>query len=124
MPPRIDDPSIPDDAVLWRRILPSWVHKSPEGERPQSFAFIDTLSGEVSFQIAAETTKQDVLQDYPDHRIVAIKAAFLRSLGYVLVRDPEGGGAAHVLMCPATPMKRKALEKDAKRIALAAEWVP
>lgn len=88
-----------------------------------SFAFIDTLSGEVSLHLAAETSKEQVLRDYPDQRLSAVRAAFLRGLGYLLVRDPESGDHSHVLMCPQAGTRSKS-QKNARKIALQAEWVP
>ena len=88
MPVRADDPTIKDDAFLWRRILPQWVHREPEGNtRAASFAFIDRHSGELSMHLASLTTKEQVLKEHPEDSLVEIEAGFVRSLGYSIVSD-------------------------------------
>ncbi len=44
MPPRVDDESIADDELLWRRIcdIPQWIKELEDGEiKPSSAAFLD-----------------------------------------------------------------------------------
>jgi hypothetical protein len=103
MPERVDDPTIEDKARLWRRILPQWVHRKPDGSvRPASFAFLDRLSGELSVHIASLTTQERALQGHPDDSLAEIEAGFIRSLGYAVVRDPTPGDESHALICPAS----------------------
>ncbi len=125
MAQRPDDPTVPNDAALWRGVLPSWIH--PDGSRPQSLTFIDGSDAqEVSFFIASETTKECLMENGPFVKLAQVTAGFLRSLGYSVARDPEGadGDAAHVVACPANGKTRKDIEKDARRIAKQATWVP
>lgn len=101
MASRADDPTINDDETLWRRILPDWIHTEEGGRiRAKSFAFIDRLSGELSVHIAALTTRDAVLDNHPNHRIVAFKAGLPRSLGFAIVRDPTPDDPSHALICP------------------------
>src|SRR5437899_3464025 len=89
---RPDDLSIPNEERLWRRIRANWVHR-PTGEapRPTSAAFKDNLSGEVSVFIASRTTTDMLLRDHPTDSLAEITAGLARSLGYKVVRDPDGG---------------------------------
>ena len=102
MPTRVDDPTIDDDVILWRRILPQWVHRGPdENVRAASFAFIDRHSGELSMHIASLTTQEQVLKEHPEDSLAEIEAGFVRSLGYAIVRDATPEDVSHVLICPA-----------------------
>ena len=48
MPERVDDPSIADDDVLRRRLLPNWLCSEGDGTvRPGKVAIMDRRSGEV-----------------------------------------------------------------------------
>ena len=101
MPPRVDDPTINDDEVLWRRLLPEWLHTEESGRiRARSFAFIDRRSGELSVHIASLTSQGRVLAGRPNDRIAAFKAALPRSLGFAIVRDPTSDDPSHALICP------------------------
>jgi hypothetical protein len=118
MPQREDDPSITDDEVLWRRIIPSWIHREPGGKvRPGSVAFLDRLSGELSVHIASLTTPEQALKDRPDDSLVAIPAGYPRSLGFAIVRDPKPDDPSHALICPSPKGAR------ASKLAEKATWV-
>lgn len=94
--------------------------------QPQSLSFVDgSESGEVSFFLATETTKERVMEGRPFARIAAVRASVLRELGYTLARDPEGaaGDTAHVVACPDEQKTRKQIQRDARKIRDAAEWV-
>ena len=101
MPSRVDDPTINNDEVLWRRLLPEWLHTEESGRiRAKSFAFTDRLSGELSVHIAALTTQAAVLAGRPNDRIAAIEAGYPRSLGFAIVHDPKPEDPSHALICP------------------------
>lgn len=127
MAQRPDDDSISDDALLWRGILPQWIHQLADGStQPQSLAFVDgSESGEVSFFLAAETSKERVMAGRPFTHIAVVRATVLRELGYTLARDPGGasGDTAHVVACPDERKTRKQIQRDARKIRDAAEWV-
>jgi hypothetical protein len=118
MPPRVDDPTIPDEEVLWRRIIPAWIHREPTGKvRPGSFAFMDRPSGELSVHIAALTTPDRALAGRPDDSLAAIPAGLPRSLGFAIVRDPKPDDPSHALICPSPKGSR------ASKLAEQATWV-
>lgn len=107
MQPRVDDPSIRDEEVLWRRVLPEWTTMKGGTFRPTSQTFKDRRSYELSVHIASLTTIDKVLAAYPGQGIVAITAGDVRSLGsYAIVRDPIindpdlPDDPSHALICP------------------------
>jgi hypothetical protein len=104
MPP-VDDPTIGDNVLLWRRLAPSHYIVDANGQRIiSSAAFNDE---ELSAFIAAQTTHEAVLKGYPQHGLVAFTAGDARrvggperpSEGYILARDPPGD-PCHVLLLP------------------------
>ena len=109
MPDRTDAVDIPDDGELWRRIDRGML--DPTTNTLQSWAWNDQ-NKEVSMYYGKETTVEAVLAaGKPEQRIIKITAEALRSLGYIVARDPEPDNSAHCLLLPFpnTPKKRKAL---------------
>lgn len=121
MPQLPDDPSIPRDAVLLRRIIPDWI--PADQSRPNKVAFQDTLSWQVSFFVKGEISPVEILAHRPNDRLVEVDASFVRNLGYTLARQPHQGGHAHVVMSPPDGIGRSRLDKDARAIAKHARWV-
>jgi hypothetical protein len=126
MPLRVDDPSIANEEILWRRIhnIPNWVKQKPDGTyRPTSAAFLDNTdpTGEVSVHLASLTNQQQVLARRPDDGLVEIEAGFPRSLGHAIVRDPTDADPSHALICP--PPNQTTRKSDAREMAQAARWV-
>jgi hypothetical protein len=119
MPTRVDDLTIGDNEVLWRRILPEWIEWEADGTtRPRSYGFMDrTSSAELSVHIATLTNQDIALQGFPNDSLAAIRAGHPRSLGYAIVRDPTDDDPSHALVCPAP--KRG----HARVIAMQADWV-
>lgn len=119
MPERQDDPVIEDDTRLWRRVHPDWLKEDDAGWRAGSITFRDYRSGEVSFDIAAETNRETMLSGFPEWSLVEVTVGVVRSAGYVVARDPEGGGPSHVVACPKPEIaaRRKAMERASKQIA-------
>src|SRR4051794_33448513 len=126
MTERADDPTIADDDLLLRRILPSplWVVPQPDGTfRVSSAAFLDNLSGKVSVSLASITSADQVLAAYPTYSLVALRAGVPRTLGHALVRDPTADDPAHALICPPAGRAKAQRKADARRMAAAAVWV-
>src|SRR6266849_2328405 len=119
MPERVDDTRIADDEILWRRILPEWLHQEPDGKvRPMSYAFRDQLSGELSVHMASVMKDPNLaLKGFPNDSLAAIEAGHPRSLGYAIVPDPLPDDPSHTLICPAPN------QNDARRIAKQSAWV-
>jgi hypothetical protein len=127
MPERVDDPSIGDDEVLWRRINPDWIQVEVDGTvRPKSMAFVDRRSQELSVHIASIMADPNLaLHDRPDDSLAAIRAGHPRSLGYAIVRDPKPDDPSHALICVSTAQGEtgKITQGDARKIAKQAVWV-
>lgn len=121
MPERIDDPSNGNDEILWRRVLPDWIYREPDGTiRPAKVAFIDRYTAEVSVHIASiMADPNNALLDRPDDSLAAIRAVHPRSLGLAIVRDPKPDDPSHALICPSpTPGKARQIAKQATWIVL------
>ena len=94
-----DDESIPDDAILWRRI-----HQlDKDGKRPSTGNFRDS-DGELSVCWAPLTDRESVLATRPDFRLVAFTAGEVRQLckpgKYVVRHAPTKEDPSHTVICP------------------------
>lgn len=116
-----DDPTIPDNAPLWRRIPPHHFVADPDtGQlRPSSAAFEDHPNGSpMSVVLGAEARGPSaVLADHLGFGLAAITAGLARELGQIVVRDPLPDEPAHALVVGS---KTKSLRR---RMALASTWV-
>ncbi|MEA5448792.1 hypothetical protein VB780_09455 [Leptolyngbya sp. CCNP1308] len=126
MQPRVDDKSISDDERLWRRIVPSNVFTKVDKDgnlRPSSAAFLDGITGEVSVCRACLTSVDKVLENYQQQGLVEINAKLPRSLGHIVVADPQEEDLSHALICPPPDSSYNRRKKDARIIADKAEWL-
>ncbi|MGH9833349.1 MAG: hypothetical protein ACREBD_11340 [Blastocatellia bacterium] len=126
MPQRIDDQSIKDEDLLWRRIVntPVWIKQNSDGTyRPSSAAFLDDYTGEVSVHLAKLTTQEQALAGCPDEGLVEFEATIPRFLGHAVVRDPTDADPSHTLICPPSNQTRKTRKQDARKMADAARWL-
>jgi hypothetical protein len=121
MAPQVDDPTIEDDAPLWRRVPPHhFVLDEQSGSvRPSSAAFEDHPDGSpMSVLLGAESAGPDsVLAGHPDFALASITAGLARECGQLVVRDPLPMEPAHALVIG---RKTKGVRK---RMAVAASWV-
>lgn len=115
--PRVDDPTISDDAVLLRAVYKDQIEKNPE--RPQSQAFRWDDRKEVSAFIQAETDLERLVEAFRDSRICSFTAGQARTLGYVICRDPTDQFHSHVVMCHGECRPRK----EEKQLALLARLI-
>ena len=105
-----DDPTIGDDAELWRRVPPlHWVpDATAAGRRVSSAAFDDP---EMSVVIAAECDggEATLLRGHDGFGIARFTAGDVRALGWSVVRAPldELPGHANVLGKKTTGARRK-----------------
>ena len=76
---RVDDEDLGDETLLYRRIIPGWIIREDGEYRPQSIAFVDRRTNEVSVFVADMTTASAIMQDYPDQSLVEFEAALPRS---------------------------------------------
>lgn len=115
-----DDASIPDEAVLWRRIRPDWIYWESEPPRPSSISFVDRRSGELSVHRAELTDVDTVLADHPTWSLVAFSAGVVRSLGegqFTVQPAPTQDDPSHAIIRP------RLNKTTGGVLARAAEWV-
>jgi len=114
--PRLDDPTIPDDALLWRRVPPDQVKPLADGGfRVSSAAFRDK-TGELSVHVASLTDGERALGGYPLYSLAQLSASVPRSLGFSVSRDPLPNDNSHALICP------KASKGHASKLAQSCTW--
>ncbi len=119
MPHPEDDPTIPDETVLWRRVLPRWIVPDGQGgTRLSSAAFKDRTAGGMSVHIAADTDPEAVLAGHPEDSLVSFTAGQIREKGdYAIRRLPTEEHPAHVVIFPTLK------KTPAKKMAQVAEWI-
>jgi hypothetical protein len=93
-----DDPSIPDEAVLLRRIPYSDMvadDSVPSGYRPSSSNF---NWDELSAVIASECTLETLLKDHTSYGVASFTVREIRAFGWGVIRvpDPELPGHVHI----------------------------
>jgi hypothetical protein len=97
-----DDPTIPDGALLWRRIHPQHVvlDHTRGGRVVSSSAFDDHDDEEPMSAFLAEVVGDPtaLLAGHAGYGLVAFTVGHARSLGLGVVHAPEGGGAGHVVV--------------------------
>ena len=120
-----DDPGIPNESALWRRIPPQWVipDENLGRSRPSSAAFQNSSTdGHMSVSLAdivkqTERNEMDVLAMFPDFSLAGFSAEFARSCKQGVIRDPLPDEPAHAGV---TGKKTGSIRK---RFAREAEWV-
>jgi hypothetical protein len=124
-----DDPSIPDEAELFRRIPPRHIIQDHNlGRfRPSSAAFEDDGDGDpMSVYLATflEVNHRDassVLIGHPGYALASITAGAARTLRQTVHHDPLPEEFSHAVVCGD---KRSGGNNSAKKIfAKSAEWV-
>ena len=120
-----DDPSIRDDAALWRIIHPLWIVRddNKRGWRISSGAFDDSTDGSPLSVLLAEIitstgrTADDLLMRFAGHGLATITAAMARAQRQGVARTPRPDELAH-----ASVFGKKT--RSVKRaLAQAANWV-
>jgi len=126
---RVDDTSVGDQELLWRRILDRpmewWTEREDGSIRPSSAAFKDSAN-EVSVNVASQTTQSAILKDYEPNGLVSIPASLPRSLDHIVAAtnepdDPDD--PSHRVICPSEHLGRKGRMKAAKAMAMQASWL-
>jgi hypothetical protein len=100
MPGRVfeDDPSIPADERLFRRIPRTWVNWDEHGNAAiPSAAFKEPeLSVNLeSVMVRDQRPPADAIRNYAGYGLAAITAAHARSLNQAVARDPQPEEPAH-----------------------------
>ena len=117
----LDDPSISDDAELWRRIPPWHFYRDEKlgRVRPSKAAFEDDGDGSpMSVVLAADAgAPGSALAGHAGFALAAITAGLARSCGQGVVRDPTPDEPAHAVV-----IGRKT-DSIKRRFAREARWV-
>ncbi|MGH9840415.1 MAG: hypothetical protein ACREEM_16675 [Blastocatellia bacterium] len=118
-----DDPTISDDADLWRRI-PPWhfiLDENLGDIRPSSAAFDDDPDGAPMSAYLAEECKepQIVLVNHDGFGLVAITAKLARECNQLIARQPVPGPPGHIVV---VGKKTDSVRKKLARAA-AKNWV-
>lgn len=119
----VDDPTIGDDEILWRRVDPADIvtdHNTGR-QRSSSAAF---LTEQMSVHIASLTSLEAVLTRYPHVRIAAFGAEDARNLGCVVARAPTPDDPSHALVCRQDDSTKRISKRTAKRLAEIAQLLP
>lgn len=93
-----DDPSIPDAAVVWRRVPPEWVKFEDGVLRPSTGAFGDSSDGSPMSAVANRQDRgpESIVARYPGCGVIGMSAKSLRDLGFALVRAPDDEDEDHI----------------------------
>jgi hypothetical protein len=124
-----DDPSIPDDARLLRRIIPEWIvaDENNNSKRVSSQAFCNSSTGDgtedgmsvflepVLIEEARGT--DSVLKGYESNALIAMTAGWVRSWQQWVIRDPLPDESSH-----AQVMGEKN-SNTRRKLARSYEWV-
>lgn len=129
MAERIDDVSLGDDELLWRRIIDrpnEWFTIADDGTLVASSAAFKDSTNEVSVNVASQTTVKDVLGSYEDQGLVSITVELPRSLGHIVAKtlepdDPDD--PSHRVICPPSAIKNKQRMRDARLMARSSIWI-
>ena len=122
----VDDPTIPDDEILWRRI-PPW-HGVPDkgrGDRMVSSAAFDDTDGQpMSVVIASEAAGPDsALAGHDGYALAGFRAGVAREIGLAIRRDPTDEQPAHaVVVGKKTGSIQKKLRNSAHWVVQPPDW--
>src|SRR5436305_11067683 len=115
-----DDPTIPDEAQLWRRIPPRWFHhdESLGRLRPAKAAFDDDDDSPMSVVIADESRGPEAaLAGHEGYALVAFTAGLARACGLRITRAPTDDEPAHAFV------SGRKTDDVRRRLARGAQWV-
>jgi hypothetical protein len=127
VPPLEDDPTIHNDAELWRRIHPAWIVPDENAGRMRvsSAAFDDSRDGSPLSVLLADVVAQthrgpeEVLSRFEGYALAAIRAGTARSFGQGVARTPEPDEPAHAsVFGPKTGKNKRGMAKAATWVVL------
>jgi hypothetical protein len=120
-----DDPSIPDDTALWRRIPPCWwIQDENLGRlRPTSAAFDDHRNGTPMSVLIEDVVlstgrgPNDVLASFEGYAMASISAGIARGCSLGVMREPLPEEPAHAVVFGKKTKRVRAI------LAANCEWV-
>lgn len=123
--PHVDDATIADEELLLRRVRPAWIIADHNRGcwRPSKAAFQDSEDGSpmsvhlTSVLLEAGLPSTSPLGGHEGYGLVSFTAGLVRTLGQIVVRDPQPNDPAHGLVAGNKTEGRR------KRIVEASVWV-
>lgn len=127
----VDDPTIADDAVLWRRIRPEqWVHDEAGHYRPSSVNFKERKHKDGSIEPLSVSQADELpgpeamLVNHPGYGVASITAGLARACGRGIIRDYAGGREpGHCLLFRTAGQSENQAKKNSEKLARASTWV-
>ena len=118
----VDDSTISNDALLWRRIAPRDIRIDPQtGHETVSSAAFRTQ--QMSVHIASLTNIQNVLANYPNDRLAQFRAREVRAVGCIVIGNPLQDDPSHALVCRNDDHTQRLTKFQARQIANSAQLV-
>jgi hypothetical protein len=119
-----DDPSVPDDAIVIRVLLDSWLTTKGGRVRPASWALLDMGGdGECSCFLASESIVNKLSNHFAGKHIAQIPASVLRANSFAIQRKPDecpeglrDDNGCHVVIGPRDVCTSHQVEQRARRI--------
>jgi hypothetical protein len=122
VPGQVDDPTIGNDEILWRRVSPDKLLSITGSDVPPPSNAFRSNAVEISVNRANLSSVEATLRDYPDNSLVAVTAGAVRAAGCLVVSAPKIDNLAHALIIGKRPDGRLT-KGDCKNIANSASWV-
>lgn len=120
----VDDPSVTDQDILLRALLPDWIRPRNGIPGISKQAFLDGNTGEASFFVNGPGVETEVRRIFPGKRIGATTGRAVRQGGFVIARRPEdaapftGDPNRHVVIGNVQRAARLPYERCGRCIAL------
>lgn len=124
MPDHTDDPSIPDQARLWRAVLPVYL-KPPNTILPgQDFSTAAFKTQEMSVYLIDETSRAALEAKFPDGtRFREFTAKAARDAGFIVVRVPnDDGDLSHALVLRGDNPGARPTPRAVIKLTKASKW--
>lgn len=97
----LDDPTVPDNSLVFRRISAAWYAVDPQsGQRRLTSSAFSDLNGAMSVALGVELAManrdpREVIANHPGYGLVGLEVGELRKLRLGVVRSPTNGELCH-----------------------------
>lgn len=115
-----DDPKIPDDEILYRRVSPLQVVPDGQNWRPSSQAL---KVPQMSVRMASLVSPEQVLEGHQSFGLVSFKAKTVREAGCIVARLKNDPLIGHALVCPKEDVNKRITNGIAKVILKSCVWI-
>jgi hypothetical protein len=123
VPELVDDSTIGNDEILWRRVSPEQIQptEGTDPPAPPSLAF-KSNAVLISVNRASLSTVEATLQGYPKHSLLQVTAGSVRTAGCIVAGQPIEGNPAHAFIV-GNGSNGRLKGSEYKAIARSASWV-